>query len=210
VTLQEPVVIDLATRLAATRVDHPLRVAIDGVTAAGKSTFAHALTGAVNDAGRPAVHLSTDDYHHQRARRRRHPDPAAGYYRDAYDLDAFRERVLLPLGPGGDRRYQPRRHDLETDEILPDELVTAQKNEIVIVDGTFLQRAELAGHWDVVVWLDTSFELAVRRAMVRDEALFGGREQTRTAYETRYHAACRRYLAEVRPVESADLVVDNN
>ncbi len=41
-------------------------------------------------------------------------------------------------------------------------------------------------------------------------ALFGGREQTRTAYLTRYHAACRRYLAEVRPVESADVVVDNN
>lgn len=49
--------------LDSIKVDHPLRVAIDGVTAAGKSTLASELTRAVSSVtGRPAIHLSTDDF----------------------------------------------------------------------------------------------------------------------------------------------------
>ena len=191
------------------QLDHPVRVAVDGITAAGKTTFADELAAAIT--GRPGVHLSTDDYHHQRERRRRQGRLSAdGYYEDAYDLDAFRERVLVPLGPGGDRRYQARHHDLDSDELIDEAPITAGVDDVVVVDGSFLQRPELAPHWDAVVWLDTSFATALDRALRRDEQLFGGPDEVREAYELRYHAACRRYLREVRPVESAAVVVGND
>ena len=203
------VLTELAVWLAAMELGHPVRVAVDGITAAGKSTFATELAAAIT--GRSGVHLSTDDYHHQRERRRRQgPLSGDGYYDDAYDLTAFRDRVLVPLGPGGDLGYQPRRHDLETDELIDDEPVQAGADDVIVVDGSFLQRPELAPHWDAVIWLDTSFATALERALVRDEQLFGGAAEVREAYELRYHAACRRYLREVRPIDSAAVVVAND
>jgi uridine kinase len=115
-TPRTEVVDEIASWLAAMQFGHPVRAAVDGITAAGKTTFADEVAAAIR--GRQGVHLSTDDYHHQRERRRRQGRLSAdGYYEDAYDLDAFRERVLVPLGAGGDRRYQARYHDLETDEL---------------------------------------------------------------------------------------------
>lgn len=189
---------------------HPTRVAIDGVTAAGKSTFAAELTDAVTRTGWSAVHLSTDDFHHLAEHRRRNPDPARGYYEDAFDLTTFRRLVLDPLGPGGDRHYRPKRHDLATDELIDVPAAAAPVNTVVLVDGTFLQSAALAGAWDAVIWLDTSYPVAVERAAVRDLDVFGDAESVRAAYARRYHAACRLYLAEHDPIGRADVVVAND
>lgn len=187
---------------------HPLRVAVDGVTAAGKSTFAGELADRVAQQGVPGLHLSTDDFHHRAQHRHRDPDPAQGYYRDAYDLDAFRRLVLEPLGTDG--THVPRLHDLATDAVLHEAPVQAPAGAVVVVDGTFLQGPALRGAWDVVVWLATALPEAERRAMRRDAALFGGEDAARTAYRTRYHAACGLYLAELRPEASADVVVQND
>lgn len=51
---------EVAERLAADAKDlsHPLRVAIDGISAAGKTTLARELTGRLHIAGAEAVHIS--------------------------------------------------------------------------------------------------------------------------------------------------------
>ena len=100
------IVARIADHLIAQPADHRLRVAIDGITAAGKTTLAAELTDVVRARGRRAEHLSTDDFHHVRARRYQQGRTSAlGYYQDAYDLETFRRFVLYPLGPDGDRRY---------------------------------------------------------------------------------------------------------
>jgi uridine kinase len=208
--VRDAVLAEVAALLVARPAAHPWRVAVDGITAGGKSTFAAELTSAIACHGRPAIHLSTDDFHHQRAHRRRDPDPARGYYRDAYDLVAFRTLVLDPLGPGGDRRYRRRRHDLQTDELIDEPPAFAPADAIVVVDGSFLQSAELSGGWDDVIYLEVAYEVALGRAVVRDDALFGGADAVRVMYADRYHAACRMYVADVDPARSAAVVVDND
>jgi uridine kinase len=79
-----------------------------------------------------------------------------------------------------------------------------------VVDGSFLQRPELAGLWDLVVWVDTSFAEARRRGVARDADLLGGADKATAAFDRRYHAAARRYLAAVDPVASADVVFAND
>ena len=191
--------------------DRPRRIGVDGITAAGKTTWADELTAAVRARGCPALHLSTDDFHFPRARRHRQGrTSAAGYYADAYDFAALAEHVLRPLGPGGDRRIRPRIHDLESDRQIDTEPITVPAEAVVIIDGTFLQRAELDGLWDEVIYVDTEPRTARARAAQRDAALFGGVVPVVQIYRTRYHAACALYAEEAEPVRRAGILLDNN
>jgi uridine kinase len=190
---------------------HPARVAIDGVTASGKSTLARELSGAVAARGRPVIHLTMDGYHHRREHRHRQGRTSAtGYYDDAYDFAAFARLVLTPLGPGGDRHYRERIIDLASDQPITEAPAAAPADAVLIVDGSFLQRPELASHWDHRIFLDTSLDVARSRGVSRDAAQFGGQVQAEQLYAARYHAACLLYLDVVRPADRATLVIDNN
>jgi uridine kinase len=89
----------LAESLIERRGEHPLRVAVDGITASGKTTLADELAAALTQRGIPVIRIRMDDFHHRRAHRyRQGKDSARGYYEDAYDFDALWQRVLTPLG----------------------------------------------------------------------------------------------------------------
>jgi uridine kinase len=198
----------IADHLASVRPGRPVRVAVDGITAAGKTTLARELTAAVVSRGRPAAHLSMDGFHHPRAiRHRQGRDSADGYYADAYDFASFSRLVLEPLGPGGSRRYRQRIIDLASDTAIDEPPVLGAEDLVLIVDGSFLQR-DLT--WDEVVFVDTPFEVAHERGTRRDTSLLGGLDQARRAFEQRYHAASRRYLDEVGPADRASVVVGNS
>ena len=191
--------------------DRPLRVGVDGITAAGKTTWAAELVSAFAVRGCPAYHLSLDDFHHPRARRYRQGRTSpAGYYADAYDIVALAEHVLLPLGPGGDRRIRTRVHDLASDAPVQAAPVLVPVDAVVLVDGTFLQRPELDDGWDQVVYVDTDPTVALARARRRDAAQFGSPEAVETMYAIRYHAACALYAAEADPVRRAAVVIGND
>jgi uridine kinase len=71
-------VADVLARIAAAARG---RIGVDGVTAAGKSTFADALARAIPGAAR----VSIDDFH---------AAPPQEYYPDSFDFDRFRAAVL--------------------------------------------------------------------------------------------------------------------
>jgi uridine kinase len=202
---------ELGEEVLGTMASHPLRVAIDGITAAGKSTLADELAEVLGPYGREVIRLRMDDFHNPRGHRyRRGRRSACGYYEDAYSFEALARDVLEPLGEGGDHRYRRRLRDLRTDEEIEDAWEVAADDAIVLVDGTFLQRPEIVALWDTRIFVATSFAVAEQRAMARDAELFGGAEATAHIYEERYHAACRRYLQEVDPESLATYVVGND
>ena len=186
-----------------------MRVAVDGITAAGKTTFADSLAVELRSRDREVVRISVDGFHNPRAVRYQQGRASAdGYYEDAYDFVALRGYVLDPLGPGSTFEYRSAILDLATDQPSKDSFHRADPHSIVIIDGSFLQREEIRPSWDVVIFLRTSFEAAERRGVERDALQLGGEATARTAFRDRYHAAQRRYLTEVDPERCADLVVD--
>jgi len=198
----------LATHLASQYVGHPLRVGVDGVCGAGKTTFARELAQAVRERGRGVILLDSDGFHHVRARRyRQGRDSARGYYEDAYDLEALAERVLVPLGPGGTRQYAEKVHDLASDAVISDRTATAEPDAVLIAEMTFLQRGALRALWEEVVFLDVDLAVATERAVARDAVALGGESAARAAYSSRYRAACEIYLAEERPAERASILI---
>jgi uridine kinase len=200
----------LADLIEAVERPHPVRVAIDGRDAAGKTTLADELARVLGARGRSLVRASIDGFHRPRVERYRLGHTSAeGYYRDAFDYEAVRTSLLLPLGPGGDRRYRSGVLDLQADEPSPEAWSIANADTVALVDGVFLLRPELAGLWELRILVRADVEELLRRACDRDGALFGSAEAVRERYAKRYLAAQRIYDAEVEPQRLADVVVEN-
>ncbi|OZF35535.1 hypothetical protein CH294_13105 [Rhodococcus sp. 14-2483-1-1] len=199
---------DMVRDVISLDLGHPLRVAIDGVTASGKSTCARWLVSAVATQGRPAIHVTMDGFHHRRAYRYRQGRASAvGYYQDAYDFDALCTQVLIPLGPTGSGEIRRRIIDLASDEPVEDPPEPVPTDTIVVVDGTFLHRPPLPDYWDYTVFVDTPMDVARARGTARDADALGGEVAAGMAFDQRYHAACRIYLDEVNPRARATRVL---
>lgn len=185
-----------------------LRLAIDGPDAAGKTTLADLLAASIARRGRPVVRASIDGFHRPREERYRRGELSPeGCYLDSFDLARLRSVLLDPLGPGGNRVVRTSVFDHLID--LPVESVETlvPADAVLVFDGVFLQRPELASCWGRVVFLEIQEEEVLRRAMSRDTALLGPQVQERYLY--RYLPAQRVYQDEVGPSERAHVVIDN-
>ena len=199
---------DVVSEILAVQLSHPVRVAIDGRSGSGKTTFAEELAAELRRSGREVIRASVDGFHHPAAVRHRQGRLSAnGYYEDARDHDAIRTLLLDPLGPGGSLRYAVQSFDLETDVPIAPVFQQASDNAILIMDGTFVQRPELRPAWDFVIFLDVAAEEARRRGIERDLTLLGGRENATRLYAQRYDPAFARYERECAPQEHANLMI---
>lgn len=102
-----------------------------------------------------------------------------------------------------------RAFDFRTDRPVEAPLEPVSADTLVLVDGVFLQRRELAECWDARVFVRVSPDESLRRALGRDVALFGSQAAVRDRYVRRYLPAQQLYATRVRPAEIADVVVDN-
>ena len=189
-----------------------LRVAIDGFTAAGKTTFGHELAAALRRLGRPTLRASMDDFKNPwgEARERGYDRLSGeGYYRNAYDFRSARDLLLTPAGAGGSGEVVLCAHDPLTGEDHRDTVVFAPADAVLIVDSVFAFRPEYNAFWDYRIWLEVEPGLSLRRGIERDTDAEGAEEASRV-HRDRYHAAERVYLAEVGPHSLADVIVDNS
>jgi uridine kinase len=208
---RQTVLDQLADRIAALRPPHPVRVAIDGIDAAGKTTLADELATLLTTRGQRIIRVSLDDFHRPRAERyaRYGSLSPVGFYEDAFDYPALWSSVLRPLGPNGDRRYRRAVFNVIADAPVAEEWLVAADDAIFIFDGVFALRPELAEAWDYRIFVEIPLSLSLERALVSDLALHGSAETVRESYTRRYMPAQEHYLAMVRPMDLADAVVEN-
>lgn len=202
---------EVATKLGRLRLGRPVRVAIDGRTASGKTTLADELAALLAELGRSVIRTSIDGFHRPRVERyARGRHSAEGYYYDARDLSAIVTLLLAPLGPNGDRQYRTASFDLDADRPIEQVSQTAAEDAILIVDGTFLQRPELQHHWDVTVFVRASGEISDARGLSRDTEHLGGEEATRNLYANRYRPAYALYERLCEPERHSDVIIIND
>jgi uridine kinase len=210
-TERQQVIDRLAGLITSVERPHPIRVAIDGVDTAGKTTLANELVQPLKERGRHVIRASIDGFHRPRIERlRRGPDSPEGYYLDSFDLPSLQAALLIPLGPGGTRSYRRAVFDYRIDSQLNEPELQCPENAILLFDGVFLLRPALNDHWDFRVFIDIDFEEVVRRACQRDVGLFGSAEATAERYRKRYIPGQQIYLDTVRPKERADVIVENS
>jgi uridine kinase len=191
---------------------HPeriVRVGIDGVDGAGKTTLADALAPVIAGMGRSAIRASVDDFHHPQAiryaRGRYSPD---GFYLDSYDYDAFRKLLLDPLSPNGSRRFIAKSFDYRMDQPVAPDPKQVEPASALIVDGIFLHRPELRSYWDLSVFLKVDFQISLPRGAQRGPALDSADPDA--PLNQRYVRGQQRYLDQCKPEQQADIVIDYN
>ena len=84
--------------------------------------------------------------------------------------------------------------------------LVAPERSVVLVDGMFLHRPELAGIWDASVFLDVSFETSCRRMEIRN----GSDPDPEAESNRRYVHGQRLYFSACDPRSIAGIVIDNN
>ncbi len=183
-----------------------MRVAIDGVDGAGKTTFADEIAGLLT-ASKPIIRASVDSFHNPCAvRYRLGQSSPRGFFSDSYDYQKLKALLLDPLSPGGDLRYRRAAFDHRTDSVVMSPLEQAEPYSILLFDGIFLHRPVLRQYWDLSIFLHVDFTVSIPRGALRGE----GSPDPSAESNRRYVEGQRLYLSECQPMKEASMTINNN
>jgi uridine kinase len=135
------------------------------------------------------------------------PGTPESYYFEMLNVDAIRENLLGPLGPGGDRRYRTQIMDFSGRTSIDSGVQVSPDDAILVADGGFLQKPALASQWDLVVYLHIEVADVLRRGPIRDQAWMDRAEAAAERYRSYYIPGEQLYLTEIGPAERADIVI---
>lgn len=201
----------LAAEVGSVTVAHPMRVAIDGPPAAGKTTLADELAVVLRAQGRDVIRASIESFLLPRSQRyRRGVYSGEGCYYDSFDYDVLQRVLLDPLGPSGDRRFQRAVYDKDADAAQASPVTTASADAVLLFEGVFLLRPELIDLWDLRIFVSVAFEETLDRARTRDLALYGSPREVERRFLDRYRPSQQLYFDTARPTEHADIIVKND
>lgn len=196
----------VAGHIARSQRRHRLLVAVDGVDASGKTTFATRLAEALRLHRRSALVIHADDFMHVRSvRHRRGRNSPEGYFYDSYDYESLTRYVLEPLSVSGDGWFRAGTVDRVRDVVIRRPLQYADGQTITIVEGLFLLRDELVDWWDYSVFLDVDTDAALARKGRRDGLVLN----PANPLTRRYVEGQRIYVEGCQPRERATWVLDN-
>jgi uridine kinase len=174
----------------------PVLVALDGRSGAGKSTLARQVG---EDIG--ALVIDGDDFY--RGGTGAHWDALGPAEKVDLVIDWERQRSLLAqLRRGEPATWQP--YDWDADDGRLGGSITAGPAAVVILDGAYSARPELAPHLSLRVLLDVARETRRARLLQREG------ERYRAEWEARWGEAEDLYFDVLMPPRAFDLVLDSN
>ena len=190
-----------------------LLVGISGIDASGKGYVAKCLAADLESCGHRVALLNVDAWlnlphnrflqqnasQHQRS---------THFYHHALRLCEMFETLILPL-------KHNREVSLTMD--LVEETATEYRQhtykfkniDIILLEGIFIFKESFAPLFDLKIWIDCSFETALRRATKRGQEGLS-RDATIAAYEEIYFPAQRLHLKIDDPRQAADLRFGND
>jgi hypothetical protein len=171
-----------------------LRVGIDGPAAQDAHALADAVSAELGRRAVPVARVCCDDFLRARSLRLEHGDDPDAFADGWYDLAAVRREVLDPMQPDGAwRTWLPRLRDPGTDRPYREPRRDAAPATVIVLDGRFLARREIADAVDVLVHLEVSPAARARRVPAVEQA--------------RVLPAWERYLTCYDPAASAAVIV---
>ena len=184
--------------------DRPFIVGVNGIDGAGKTMFAGALETYLKSKGFPTQLIHIDDFHNPKAIRYAGPDEADNYYDKSFNLDLIIDKFLNPIYRDKSLSLKLKTLDLQTDDYTNERTYNIKPETIVIFEGVFLFRRDLAPYIDLKVFLNILFFESKKRAVVRDPQAYVEK------YDVKYLPAQQKYLTLYPPDQIADIFIDNS
>lgn len=185
-----------------------LLVGLSGIDGSGKGYVAGQIEAHLAQYGLAAAIVNVDGWLNLPERRFSNEAPAENFYENAIRFDEFFSQLVLPLR---DRRSIHLVADLTEERAASfrKHIYDFKDVGVVVVEGIFLFKPQYREFFDLAIWLDCSFPTALARAIGRaQEGLSVAK--TIAAYEAIYFPAQRIHLAQDRPREGADLILEND
>ena len=209
--MRKKIINEIASIINQIDLPHPIKVAIDGSGASGKTTFANELVGPLEKLGRNVIRATIDGFHNPpEIRRKQGKLSPKGYLEDSYNYASLKKYLLEPLGPTGNLEYKESVYNFRINQPTNVKIEKAKPSSILIFEGIFLFNKHLFSYWDYKLFIDASFETTMQRAIIRDNELFGGKEKTIKLYKERYIPGQKMYLKKYNPIKQSDIVINNN
>ncbi|MBB4826106.1 uridine kinase [Sporosarcina luteola] len=176
-------------------------IGIDGLGGAGKTTIAEKIQREV--VGSVLLHI--DDFiHPRRVRYEDSVEPWRAYYEKQWRYSYLIETILEPIRRGMSVQKKIELYHKSEDSYV-EEWIHIPNGCLLIIEGVFLQRAELRDYLDTVIFVDVDKETRLRRVMERDSYI-GDSGAILNKYNNRYFPAEEEYVREYDPANRAHLV----
>jgi uridine kinase len=186
----------------------PFVVGISGIDLSGKTEFTNGFADYLRANELKVLVIHLDDFHNPRAVRNSGPDPVENYCMRNFNYQLLVRELLVPIREKQEYTVNLTLLDLLSDKHDVQKQFSFDLNTIVLFEGVFLFREELAAYLDHKIFIDISFEDSRRRAEIRDVPIYGAGMLKR--YEEKYWPAQRKYLGQYPPSKIADLIIDNS
>ncbi|PGZ55755.1 uridine kinase [Bacillus cereus] len=170
-----------------------LIIGIDGCGGAGKSTLANKIKS--NFSTVTIVHM--DDFYLPSAKIE-NENPTNKSIGADFDWKRLLQEVLDPISNGVEGCYKC--YDWGTDSLVESHIVSA--NGIVIIEGVYATRQELAEMFDLKIWVNCPRETRIKRGIARDG------EAARDMWENNWMIAEDMYVESHKPHGFADFIID--
>jgi len=182
-------------------------VALSGIDSSGKGHVAAKLVSMLGPAGGRVALIGVDGWLNLPEVRFSKTDPGGHFYRNGLRFEEMFSQLVDPLIRDGSVEVVADFAE-ETAHSYRKEHYLFQEVDTVLLEGVFLLRRDLRVRYDLKLWVESSFETALRRAIARGQEGLPPSE-TIAAFESIYFPAQRVHFAEDAPRASADLIIDN-
>jgi uridine kinase len=162
-----------------------------------------ALKAYLKSKGYPTQAIHVDDFHNPKAIRYAGDDQAYNYFNKSFNINLIIEKLLSPLQKKRPVSLKIMTLNWETDKYENKREYAIKQDTIVILEGVFLFRKELAPYIDYKIFLDIPFDESKKRAIERDPQAIVSK------YNVKYLPAQVKYLQEYPPPLIADMIIDN-
>lgn len=181
-------------------------IGIDGLGGAGKSTLSEKISQKLIENQYHTVLLHIDNFINIKEMRynAEYPDWQC-YYDIQWRYDYFVNSVINKIKTKAIGSVDVELYNRDKDTYYIQNY-SIEKKTIVIVEGIFLQRKELSGIFDFMIYIEIPEDIRLKRVLLRDTYI-GNQQQIINKYENRYFPAEHRYINDYHPADYADFVI---
>ena len=183
-------------------------VAISGIDGCGKGYITAKILDSLKTRKLNAVAINGDGWLNLPERRFNSHNPAKHFYVNAFRFREMFTQLILPLRA---RRSITVEVDFveETASNYRKHLYEFNDVDVILLEAIYLLQPDFISYYDFAVWIDCSFETALKRALARGQEGLPPQETVK-AYQTIYFPAQEIHFQRDNPRSLATAIINND